>query len=163
MIACVGNNLHVEGFSIPEEIEPPESQFSMKSAVWELNTADVSDLPILSVSGNGFSATIKDIANNNLCLNYVTAGVKNKTYALSATNTSNVHGGRNLFTLQDANSQLFYNLQLASNTGVKANDYSFPAASVKTICNPHLNRKAAKVFCCFPATQIMQSINNYLM
>ncbi|WMT16667.1 hypothetical protein [Serratia fonticola] len=117
----------------PEEVDPPEPQFSMKSAVWELNTADVSDLPILSASGNGFSATIKDIANNNLCLKYVTAGVKKTTYALSVTNTSNVHGGRNLFTLQGANSQLFYDLQLVSNTGVKANDYSFPAASVKYI------------------------------
>ncbi|MHA7848224.1 hypothetical protein [Serratia sp. D1N4] len=105
----------------------------MSTAVWELDTVDVGNLPDVAKAGNGLAASIKNAASNNLCINYTTAGVKNKTYALSVTNTSNMKGGRNLFTLQGPGSQLFYNLQLASNTGVTANDYSFPAASAKYI------------------------------
>ncbi|WMT15181.1 hypothetical protein [Serratia fonticola] len=83
----------------PEDVDTPEPAFSMSSAVWQMNTLDVSNLPDLSASGNGYAASISNIASNNLCINYVTAGVKNKTYALSVTTTSSTQGGRSLFTL----------------------------------------------------------------
>jgi hypothetical protein len=116
-----------------EEVDIPEPEFKLSSAVWELDTADVGNIPTVAAIGNGYAASIKNIASNNLCVNYVTAGVKNKTYALSVTNSASMQGGRNLFTLQGVDSQLLYNLQLASNTGVAANDYSFPATSAKYI------------------------------
>ncbi|MFC0227479.1 hypothetical protein [Serratia aquatilis] len=132
-IAANGCQLTIAALPKPEDVDTPEPEFSMKSAVWQMNTLDVSNLPDVSATGNGYAASISNIASNNLCINYVTAGVKNKTYALSVTNTSSLQGGRSLFTLQGTGSQLFYNLQLASNSGVAANDFNFPAASAKYI------------------------------
>ncbi|WP_447876673.1 hypothetical protein [Serratia fonticola] len=132
-IAANGCQLSMANIPKPEDVDTPEPAFSMSSAVWQMNTLDVSNLPDLSASGNGYAASISNIASNNLCINYVTAGVKNKTYALSVTTTSSTQGGRSLFTLQGTASQLFYNLQLASNDGVPANDFSFPTANAKYI------------------------------
>lgn len=117
-----------------DEIDPPEPAFSLKSAVWELNTADVADVPDVAAAGNGFEASIKSLASNNLCVSYVTKGVKNKNYALSISNGATTQGGRNLFTLNGAaGSQLFYTLNLTSNDGVTANNFDFPAAAAKYI------------------------------
>ncbi|MFT2793450.1 hypothetical protein ACMV5I_25765 [Serratia sp. T13T92] len=132
-IAANGCQLSITNIPKPEDVDTPEPAFTMSSAVWQMNTLDVSNLPDISASGNGYAASISNIASNNLCINYVTAGVKNKAYALSVTNTSSMQGGRSLFTLQGTASQLFYNLQLASNDGVTANDFSFPTASAKYI------------------------------
>lgn len=117
-----------------EEIIPPEPAFSLKSAVWELNTADVADVPDVVAAGNGYEASIKNLASNNLCVSYVTKGVTNKNYALSISNGTTTQGGRNLFTMNGATgSQLFYKLNLASNDGVTANNFDFPAATAKYI------------------------------
>ncbi|WP_337262020.1 MULTISPECIES: hypothetical protein [unclassified Serratia (in: enterobacteria)] len=117
-----------------DEIDPPEPAFSLKSTVWELNTADVADIPDVAAAGNGFEASIKNPASNNLCISYVTKGVKNKSYALSVSNGSTTQGGRNLFTMNGAaGSQLFYRLNLASNDGVTANNVDLPAAAAKYI------------------------------
>lgn len=132
-IAANGCQLSIANIPKPEDVDTPEPAFTMSSAVWQMNTLDVSNLPDISASGNGYAASISNIASNNLCINYVTAGVKNKTYALSVTNTSSIQSGRSLFILQGTASQLFYNLQLASNDGVTANDFSYPTASTKYI------------------------------
>ncbi|AHG22802.1 hypothetical protein Z042_13930 [Chania multitudinisentens RB-25] len=116
------------------ELEPPEPEFSLKSAVWELNAADVGDLPEVTAPGNGYAASIKNIGSNNLCVSYVSAGVRNKEYALGVTNGTNLQGGRNLFMMNGAaGSQLPYNLQLVSNDSVTGNNFSFPAATAKYI------------------------------
>lgn len=132
-ISAIGCMLSMTDLPRTEDVDIPEPVFSMSSAVWQLDTLDLSNLPDITVAGNGYAASVKNIASNNLCINYVTAGVKNKTYALSVTNTSSIQGGRSLFSLQGTASQLFYNLQLASNDGMAANNFSFPTASAKYI------------------------------
>ncbi|MHA7847799.1 hypothetical protein [Serratia sp. D1N4] len=116
-----------------EELMPVDPDFKMTSAVWELNTLDVGDLPDVSAAGTGYPASIKNAASNQLCVNYVTAGIKNKTYALSVSNSASTQNGRSLFTLQGPGSQLFYNLQLTSNDGVTGNNFNFPTATAKYI------------------------------
>lgn len=129
----------VNGPSVPvvlppiEELETPEPEFTLKSAVWELESADVADLPDVSAGGEGYTATIKNVASNNLCMSYVTAGVKKNTYALGVTNNHSSQGGRNVFTLQGGSSSLFYNLQLTSNDGVTSNNFDFPTGTGKYI------------------------------
>lgn len=111
-----------------EEINPVDPDFKMDSAQWLLNTVDVGDLPDVTAAGSGYEATINNVASNRLCVNYVTAGVKNKQYALAVSNTSSTQGGRRLFAMQGpAGSQLFYNLQLANDTS-SANNFDFPAS-----------------------------------
>lgn len=110
------------------ELIPVDPEFTMKAAEWVLQTADVGDLPNVTAAGTGYPATINNVSNNNLCVNYVTAGVKKNQYALAVTNSSSSQGGRNLFTLPGTNgSKLYYNLQLASNDGNAANNFNFPA------------------------------------
>lgn len=133
---CTRNGTATPPTTIPpiEEIIPPEPEFSLKSAVWELNTADVADVPDVAAAGNGFETSIKNLASNNLCVSYVTKGVKDKNYALSVSNGFTTQGGRNLFTMNGAaGSQLFYKLNLASNDGVTTNNVDFPAATAKYI------------------------------
>lgn len=132
-ISAIGCILSIVDLPKTEDVDLPEPAFSMNSATWQLDTLDLSNLPDVAVTGNGYAASIKNVASNNLCINYVTAGVKNKAYALSVTNTSSIQGGRSLFTLQGTASQLFYNMLLVSNNGVTANDFSFPTASAKYI------------------------------
>lgn len=117
-----------------DEINPPEPSFTLKSAIWDLGTVDVASVPDVAVAGSGYAASINNISNNNLCVSYTTAGVKNNTYALGVTNSASTQGGRNLFTMQGANnSSLFYNLQLVSNDGVTGNNFDFPAGTTKYI------------------------------
>jgi len=116
-----------------EEINPPDPEFNISSTVWELNGVDVSDLPDVLVSSMGYAASIKNISNSNLCINYVTAGIKNKSYALEVTNNASLYGGRNLFMMQGGTSQLLYNLQLSSNDGVLGNNFEFPTGTTKYI------------------------------
>ncbi|MFC0226560.1 hypothetical protein [Serratia aquatilis] len=116
-----------------EELVPVEPAFTLTSSVWELNTLDVADLPDVAAAGSSYTASIKNVASNNLCVSYVSAGVKKNTYALSVSNGSSTQGGHSLFTLQGPGSQLFYNLQLTSNDGVTGNNFSFPAAAAKYI------------------------------
>lgn len=119
---------------IEELLPPPEPEFSLKSAVWELNPLDMADLPNVAAAGNGYAATIKNIGGNNLCLSYVTNGVKNKNYSLGVTNSGGNFSGRNLLMMNGAaGSQLPYSLQLNSNDGVTGNNYSFPSGGVKYI------------------------------
>ncbi|AHG22879.1 hypothetical protein Z042_16650 [Chania multitudinisentens RB-25] len=125
-----------------DKLEPPEPEFKLNSAVWELNTVDVEDLPDVAAVGNGYQATIKNIASNNFCVSYATAGVKDKAYALSVTNSASQQGGRNLFMMQNGSSQLPYNLQLSSNDGVTGNDFDFPTATAKYI---NLSQAASSV------------------
>ncbi|WP_152562771.1 hypothetical protein [Serratia sp. Ag1] len=117
-----------------DEVFPTEPSFTLKSAVWDLGTVDVASVPDVAVAGPGHAASINNISNNNLCISYATAGVKNNTYALGVTNSSSTQGGRNLYTVQGANnSSLFYNLQLVSNDGVTGNNFDFPAGTTKYI------------------------------
>ncbi|WP_447880247.1 hypothetical protein [Serratia fonticola] len=110
------------------ELNPVDPEFTMNSAEWILQTTDLVDLPDVTSAGTGYPVTINNINNNNLCVRYVTAGVTNKQYALAVTNSASSQGGRNLFTLPGPDSsQLFYNLQLASNDGNTANNFNFPA------------------------------------
>ncbi|MFC0226917.1 hypothetical protein [Serratia aquatilis] len=128
---CYSNN---EELPPIEEIDPPEPAFQLKSAAWELDTVDTGDLPETTAPGEGYTAAIKNVANNNLCVSYVTAGVKNKNYALSVTNGASQYGGRNLFVMNGpAGSQLPYNLRLISNDGVAGKDFAFPSGSAKYI------------------------------
>ncbi|WP_431225876.1 hypothetical protein ACQ86O_27745 (plasmid) [Serratia sp. L9] len=111
------------------EVMPPEPEFKMSTAKWVLDKTDVGDLPDVTASSNGYLATIQNINSNNLCVNYVLAGVKKNTYALSVSNTPSTQGGRSLFTMHGPDSsQLFYNLKLKSSVGGSANDYKFPAS-----------------------------------
>lgn len=91
-ISAIGCMLSMTDLPRTEDVDIPEPVFSMSSAVWQLDTLDLSNLPDITVAGNGYAASVKNIASNNLCINYVTAGVKNKTYALSVTNTSSIQG-----------------------------------------------------------------------
>ncbi|WP_154666911.1 hypothetical protein [Chania multitudinisentens] len=125
-----------------DELETPEPAFTLKSAVWQLESADVADVPDVSAAGNGHIATIKNIANNNLCMSYVTNGIKKNTYALAVTNSSSTQSGRNLFTMQGGSSSLFYHLQLTSNDGVTGSNYDFPSATTKYI---NLSQAASSV------------------
>lgn len=110
------------------EIMPVDPEFTMNSAEWILQTTDLGDLPTVTSASTGYPATINNVSNNNLCVRYVTAGVTNKQYAVAVTNSASSQGGRNLFTLPGPDSsQLFYNLQLASNDGNSANNFNFPA------------------------------------
>ncbi len=111
------------------EVMPPEPEFKMSTAKWVLDTTDVGDLPDVTAAGTGYLATIQNINNNNLCVNYVLAGVKKYTYALNVSNTPSTQGTRSLFMMQGPDSsQLFYNLKLRSSVGA-ANDYQFPAST----------------------------------
>ncbi|KFK93800.1 MULTISPECIES: hypothetical protein [unclassified Serratia (in: enterobacteria)] len=106
----------------------------MSTAQWMLNTADVGDLPDASAPGNGYAATINNLPSNNLCMNYLTDKVKDKSYALSVSNGYSSQGGRNLFALNGSNgSQLLYNLQLVSNDGMTGNNFNFPATAANYI------------------------------
>ena len=116
-----------------EELIPVEPEFSLKSAVWKMNTVDIDDLPNVAVVGSGYQASIQNVANNNLCVSYVTAGVKNKNYALSVTNSHSKQGGRNLFMMRSGTSQLLYNLKLTSNDGITGNNFNFPDGSTTYI------------------------------
>jgi hypothetical protein len=117
-----------------DEVNPPEPVFTLKSAVWDLGTVDVGSIPDVTAAGSGYTASISNIGNNNLCVSYATAGVKKNTYALGVTNSVSTQAGRNLFTMQGANnSSLFYNLQLVSNDGVTGNNFDFPAGVTKYI------------------------------
>ncbi|WP_154666963.1 hypothetical protein [Chania multitudinisentens] len=117
-----------------EEIIPPEPAFSLKSAVWELDTADVGNVPDVAAAGNSYQASIKNLESNNLCVSYVTKGVKNQRYALGVSNGVIVQGGRRLFMMNGAaGGLLFYKLSLTSNDGVVANNFDFPAAAAKYI------------------------------
>jgi hypothetical protein len=110
------------------ELMPVDPEFTMNSAEWILQTTDVGDLPDVTSAGTGYPVTINNLSNNNLCVRYVTAGVASKQYALAVTNSASSQAGRNLFTLPGPDSsQLFYNLQLASNDGNTANNFNFPA------------------------------------
>ncbi len=110
------------------EIMPPEPEFKMSTAKWVLDTTDVGDLPDVTVAGTGYLATIQNINNNSLCVNYVLAGVKKYTYALNVSNTPSTQGTRSLFAMQGPDSsQLFYNLKLKSSVG-SANDFKLPAS-----------------------------------
>jgi hypothetical protein len=132
---CYSNSIP-PGVVIPpiDELVPPEPEFKLKSAVWELNPVDVGSLPDVAAVGNGFEATIKNIGSNNLCLSYVTAGIKNKAYALGITNGSSNYSGRNLFAMNgNAGSQLPYHLQLISNDGATSNNFDFPMSTTKYI------------------------------
>ncbi|WP_411706249.1 hypothetical protein [Edaphovirga cremea] len=118
------------GGTIPPitEVITPDPVFKMSTATWVLNTTDVGDLPDVTAAGPGYLATIQNINNNSLCVNYVLAGVKKYTYALKVSNTPSTQGGRSLFVMQGPDSsQLFYNLKLKSSVGA-ANDYQFPAS-----------------------------------
>ncbi|MBC3250092.1 hypothetical protein H8I91_07450 [Serratia fonticola] len=110
------------------ELNPIDPEFTMNSAEWMLQTTDLIDFPDVTSASTGYPVMINNINNNNLCVRYVTAGVTNKQYALAVTNSASSQGGRNLFTLPGPDSsQLFYNLQLASNDGNTANNFNFPA------------------------------------
>ncbi|MFV9064477.1 hypothetical protein ABQ370_03570 [Serratia fonticola] len=110
------------------EIMPVDPEFTMNSPEWMLQTTDLVDIPNVTSAGTGYPVTINNVNNNNLCVRYVTAGVTNKQYAVAVTNSASSQGGRNLFTLPGPDSsQLFYNLQLASNDGNSANNFNFPA------------------------------------
>jgi hypothetical protein len=118
-----------------EEINPPEPEFKLSTAKWVLNTTDVGDLPDVTAAGTGYLTTIQNINNNNLCVNYVLAGVKKYTYALNVSNTPSTQGTRSLFMMQGPDSsQLFYNLKLRSSVGT-ANDYQFPAPGTSHYIN----------------------------
>lgn len=118
------------------EVMPPEPEFKMSTAKWVLDNADVGYIPDVTASGTGYLATIKNISNNSLCVNYVLAGVKKSTYALSVSNTPSTQGGRSLFTMHGPDSsQLFYNLKLKSSVGGAANDYKFPATGTTNYIN----------------------------
>lgn len=132
---CYSNSIPPDVVIPPiDELVPPEPEFNLKSAVWELNPVEVGNLPDVATAGNGFEATIKNIGSNNLCLSYVTAGIKNKTYALSVTNGSSNYSGRNLFAMSgSAGSQLPYNLQLISNDGATSKNFDFPISTAKYI------------------------------
>jgi hypothetical protein len=117
------------------EIMPPEPEFKMSTAKWVLDTTDVGDLSEITAAGTGYPATIQNINNNNLCVNYVLAGVKKYTYALNVSNTPSTQGTRSLFMMQGPDSsQLFYNLKLRSSAGA-ANDYQFPAPGTTNYIN----------------------------
>ncbi|KFK92068.1 MULTISPECIES: hypothetical protein [unclassified Serratia (in: enterobacteria)] len=117
-----------------EDLINSDPKFTLKTAQWILGTADVGDLPDVSVAGNGYAATINAVASNNLCVNYLTDKVKANSYALSVSNSYSSQGGRNLFALNGSNgSQLLYNLQLVSNDGVTGNNFNFPATAANYI------------------------------
>ncbi|WP_158645279.1 hypothetical protein [Serratia fonticola] len=114
------------------ELNPIDPEFTMNSAEWMLQTTDLVDLPDVTSASTGYPVTINNINNNNLCVRYVTAGVTNKQYALAVTNSASSPGGRNLFALSGPDSsQLFYNLQLASNDGNAVNNFNFPTAGTQ--------------------------------
>ena len=117
-----------------EDLIDTDPKFTLKTAQWMLGAADVGDLPDVSVPGNGYAATINNLASNNLCVNYLTSKVQNKSYALSVSNGYSSQGGRNLFAMNGSNgSQLLYNLQLMSNDGVTGNNFNFPATAANYI------------------------------
>lgn len=116
-----------------DDINPPEPAFTMKSAVLELNSVDVGDLPDVKSVGEGYPATIKNVSSNNLCFSYATAAVKKNSYALSVSNSTSTQAGRNLFLMQKGSSKLPYSLKLKSNDGNTANSFQFPVAKAKFI------------------------------
>ncbi|HEM8293720.1 TPA: hypothetical protein U2M59_003031 [Providencia stuartii] len=116
-----------------EEIDPPEPDFKLSSAIWELDAADLGDLPNITSGSAGYIAKIINVNNNRLCIDYVTAGIKKKEYALGISNDYSSISGRNVFKmLGDNNSQLFYDLNLKSTIAVQY-DFSFPSSSIKYI------------------------------
>ncbi|CAI1551801.1 hypothetical protein [Serratia fonticola] len=132
--ACLQTGSNTPPVVVPpiSELNPVDPEFTMNSAEWMLQTTDLVDLPDVTSASTGYPVTINNINNNNLCVRYVTAGVTNKQYALAVTNSASSPGGRNLFTLSGPDSsQLFYNLQLASNDGNAVNNFNFPTAGTQ--------------------------------
>lgn len=117
-----------------DEIDPPEPDFKLSSAVWELESVDVGDLPHINTASNGYQTTIKNINNNQFCIDYVTAGIKNKEYALGISNNSIQVGGKSVFKMNGmSGSQLLYLLNLVSHDGNSAYNFAFPSVSTKYI------------------------------
>ncbi|NCG51962.1 hypothetical protein [Serratia fonticola] len=141
-----------------DELVPTEPKFELKQAMWELNALDVGDLPNVATPGNGYAATIKNVGSNNLCLSYVTKGVKNKAYSLGVTNRGGNFSGRNLLVMNGAEgSQLPYSLQLNSNDGVTGNNYSFPSSGVKYITLKQDTSAERSEMCWTPAVNIFKT------
>ncbi|QZY66644.1 hypothetical protein K7H99_20805 (plasmid) [Providencia rettgeri] len=108
-----------------DEIDPPEPDFKLSSAVWELESVDIGDLPHINSVSTGYQSTIKQINNNQFCIDYVTAGIKNNPIQI---------GGKSVFKMNGASgSQLLYLLSLVSHDGNSAYNFAFPSVSTKYI------------------------------
>lgn len=115
-----------------DEIIPPEPNFTMKSVVWNLKTADLSELPDLSQK-TGYSTTVTDPNLNKLCLSYVTNAVKKNTYSVNVTNSFVTKEGKQLFYINNSSGSLYYRFDLISDSGSSANNFSYPSSSSKYI------------------------------
>ncbi|MEZ2760144.1 hypothetical protein ACBQ54_20845 [Providencia vermicola] len=153
---CWGQEPGSEVIPPIEEIDPPEPDFKLSSAIWELEAADLGDLPNITSGSAGYKATIINVNNNRLCIDYVTAGIKKKEYALGISNDYSSISGHNVFKmLGENNSQLLYDLDLKS-TIAGQYDFSFPSSSFKYIALSQAasNLEKRSQMCWFPEIKL---------
>lgn len=132
--SCFSSPPKPEDIPSIDELDPPEPNFKLKTAIWDLETLDIDDLPSISTTSNGINSKIKNSNNGEICVSYVTAGVKSNSYALTISNDFNSFNGKNAYIMKGPDgSQLPYQVGLLSNDGITSNNFNFPSESLNFV------------------------------